>query len=182
MKRLFLLLSMATSLTLSLRTWAQGQASSYTSGILMMLQYAQDDFKSVISDKTGDLPEMGSSSYGLKEILDVGSESIIKSNNANTAFYMCNALLGASSTSILMHDVLGLVNMYAKAGKYTGEDYKTEDGKSITEVKDTDGNDVMKLISKYSNDGNDDNDVFAILIYGKSMQAKMKAQAANSGN
>ncbi|GAA4036941.1 hypothetical protein GCM10022409_22310 [Hymenobacter glaciei] len=39
-----------------------------------------------------------------------------------------------SAAWLLLNDVLGLVNERAKAGQYTGDDGKTDDGSSITNV------------------------------------------------
>ncbi len=167
MKKAILLLAMAMSFTF----FAHAQ-KNYTSSIVLMLEYANNDFKDILGVKGSDVPDLESASYTPKEIIGIGSESIIKSNNSDASFYLCSVpLLDAAK---LIKDVLDLANSYVKEGKFTGEDFSDDKGKSVTEIKNKEGFDVMKIVSQYTDDNNADNDYFLIAIYGKAMQAKMK--------
>lgn len=163
--------SILLAITMLFAFFAHAQ-KNYTSGILTMLEYANTNFKDIIGTKISDEPALEATNYSSKEILGIGSEKIVKNNNSEVAFYMCSLpLLDADK---LIKDVLDLANSYVKAGKFTGEDLTDGKGKTVTEIKNKEGYDVMRIVSQYIKDDNADNDYFAIVIYGKAMQEKIK--------
>jgi hypothetical protein len=162
MKRLFLLLSFITTTVI-----VQAQ-KDIKAGITLMLRYAETDFKGVIGDSLSPEPELEATNYTPKETIGVGTEKIVKGDSSDVCFYICSiSLLHANQ---LIHDALELANEFVQQGKFTGEDTNDGKGKSVTEIRDTAGNKVMHLISEYSDDGVEDNDYFAVIIYSKTMQ------------
>ncbi len=143
----------------------------YKPALLLMLQYADSDFKSIVGPKISEEPELEAANYQALEKLGIGSEKIIKANVSEMAFYTCTVSLLESHK--LIADALELANDQAKKGIFTGEDLSDGKGKTITVLKNKDGQEVMKLISQYVKDDSDENDFFAIVIYGKSIRIKM---------
>jgi hypothetical protein len=143
----------------------------YKPALILMLQYSDDDFKSIRGAKISEEPELEASNYQPAEKLGIGTEKIIKANASDVSFYTCTvSILEAHK---LIADALELANDYAKKGTFTGEDLSDGKGKTVTVLKNKEGQEVMKLISQYIKDDNDDNDFFAIVIYGKSIREKM---------
>lgn len=143
----------------------------YKPGILLMLQYSDSDFKSILGSKLSEEPDIESANYAPTEKIGIGSEKIIKSNNSDISFYTCSlSLLEASK---LITDVLELANDYVKKGIFTGEDLSDGKGKTVTVIKNKEGQEIMKLISRYVKDDSEENNYFAIVIYGKSLRTKM---------
>lgn len=163
MKKIILLF-----LLVLLSTFVNAQQKSYIPAVSLMLQYADQDFKNILGEKIGEEPSLVSGIYAPKEILGVGSEKIYKSNTSDLAFYTCTVAL--TDANAILQDVLDYVNMKVKAGDFTGEDFGDDKGKSLTVVKNKVGKDIIKIVTQYTDDNNFDNDYFALVIYGKSIQ------------
>lgn len=167
-KHLFLFL-LITSFSFIL-TRAQAQ-KDYKPGILLMLQYSDNDFKSILGPKLSDEPDIESANYAPTEKIGIGSEKIIKSNDSDMSFYTCTiSLVNAGK---LITDVLELANDYVKKGIFTGEDLSDGKGKTITVIQNKEGHEIMKIISRYVKDDSEENNYFVIVIYGKSLRTKM---------
>jgi len=151
---------------------ANAQQKNYKLALSLMLQYANQDFKSILGDKIGEEPSLKSDIYVPTEKLGIGSEKIYKSNTSNVAFYSCTVAL--TDATAILHDVLDYVNMKVKAGDFNGEDLTDGKGKNVTQVKNKEGLDILKIVTQYTDDDNFDNDYFALVIYGKAAQEKMK--------
>lgn len=157
------------SLLVMASAYVNAQQKNYKLALSLMMQYADQDFKSIMGEKTGEEPSLASGVYTPKEILGIGNEIIYKSNTSDVAFYTCTVAL--TEANAILHDVLDYVNMKAKAGDFTGKDVADGKGKNITFVKNKAGEDVIKIVTQYTDDNNFDNDYFALVIYGKSAQA-----------
>lgn len=141
---------------------------SYTMGVLTMMQYANEDFKSILGNKLEEIKESSIDIYSPKTIIGIGSEKIYKFQNSEMAFYSCMVpLLEASG---ILRDVLNYVNLKAKAGDFTGEESSDGKGKNTTIVKNKDGKEVIRIISQYIKDDTEDNDYVNVMIFGKAMQ------------
>lgn len=147
-------------------------AKNYEPALLVMMQYAQNDFEAIIGAKQESIPDIESTAYHTKEAIGIGSEMVIKSDHSDKAFYLLTGLLSDDGISKLIHDALKIANDGVTAGKFNGTDYN-EEGKSVTEIRDKDDRVLMKLISAYSDDNNPDNDTFSIMIFGKSLRESM---------
>jgi|GEM_PF-5913465 len=169
MRKHFFLSILISSLSLFI---AEAKAQKdYKPGLLLMLQYSDADFKSILGSKLSEEPEIESANYNPTEKLGIGSEKIIKSNSSDISFYTCTiSLLEASK---LITDVLELANDYVKKGIFTGEDLTDGKGKTVTVIKNKDGHEIMKLISRYVKDDPEENNYFVVVIYGKSLRTKM---------
>ncbi|MBO9658387.1 MAG: hypothetical protein J7527_06140 [Chitinophagaceae bacterium] len=143
----------------------------YKPGLLLLLQYADHDFKSIVGAKMSEEPELEAANYQPLEKIGIGSEKIIKANTSEMAFYTCTVSLLESHK--LIADALELANDQVKKGLFTGDDLSDGKGKTVTVLKNKEGHEVMKLISQYIKDDDDDNDFFAIVIYGRSIRMKM---------
>jgi len=157
-------------ITLSLVVHEARAQKDYKPGLLLMLQYSDADFKSILGSKLSEEPDIESANYDLTEKLGIGSETIIKGNNSDMTFYTCTiSLINAGK---LITDALELANDYAKKGIFTGEDFSDGKGKTVTVIKNKEGHEIMKLISRYVKDDTEENNYFAIVIYGKSLRMK----------
>lgn len=169
MKKLLYVLAMLT-FTLNVAQTTK----SYKLPISLMIQYAQNDFKDILGDKLESIPDLESAYYKPKEIIGIGSESLIKSDNSDKTFYICSALLLSEQTSQFIEDALKVVNDGVQAGKFSGRDYTDEKGRNITEVYQKDNDVVIRLISSYDKDADDDNNTFSMMIYGNTLGKIMK--------
>ncbi|PZR29013.1 MAG: hypothetical protein DI535_04710 [Citrobacter freundii] len=169
MRKHFFLFLFITSFSFIL-TKAEAQ-KDYKPGILLMLQYSDTDFKSILGSKLSEEPDIESANYAPTEKIGIGSEKIVRSNNSDMSFYTCT--LSLVDASKLINDVLELANDYVKKGIFTGEDLTDGKGKTVTVIKNKEGHEIMKIISRYVKDDSDENNYFAIVIYGKSLRTKM---------
>ncbi|MET0464172.1 MAG: hypothetical protein ABW007_13500 [Chitinophagaceae bacterium] len=152
-------------------SWKANAQKDYKPALLLMLQYSDNDFKNIRGAKISEEPELEAANYQPTEKLGIGTETIIKANTSDVAFYTCTvSILEAHK---LIADALELANDQAKKGIFTGEDLSDGKGKTVTVLKNKEGHEIMKLISQYIKDDTDENDFFAIVIYGKSIRAKM---------
>lgn len=145
------------------------QQKNYKLAVSLMIQYADEDFKSILGEKIGEEPSLASGIYAPKEVLGIGQEKIYKSNTSSLAFYTCTVALADANP--ILHDVLDYVNMKVKSGDMKGEDLTDGKGKNVTIVKNKAGKEIIKIVTQYTDDGNFDNDYFALVIYGKIAQA-----------
>lgn len=148
--------------------WVNAQQTNYRLAMTLLLRHADQDFKSILGDKIGEETSMASGIYSVKEGLGTGTEKIYKSNTSDVAFYTCT--IGLTDANAVLKDVLAYVNKKVAEGVFTGKDMTDGKGKNVTYVKNKEGNDIIKIVTQYSDDNDYSNDYFALVIYGKAAQ------------
>lgn len=160
MKKLLSLL-LLTALTIC----AHAQ-SSYKITFIQLLNDAQGKFSNAISTEIDKEPNANPDVkyYNTSIGFGGGKESIVVAAKNDLMIYTCSFDYSETEQLIkagkVLEDVLQVVNLYVKAGKYSGRDYEDDKGNLITELKTIDGQMAVKIITYPENAGS------GIMIYG----------------
>jgi hypothetical protein len=139
--------------------------SSYKITFIQLLNDAQEKFSNSISTEIdkGANANPDAKYYNTSIGFGGGEESILFAAKYDKIIYTCDfdysdtdQLLKAGK---VLEDVLQVVNLYVKAGRYSGRDYEDNKGNTITELKTIDGQMALKIITYPENSGS------AIWIY-----------------
>lgn len=161
MKKLLILFAVFSSFI-----FVNAQEKNYQLSVAVLLQHAQNNFKDLLGEQLPEDPALSDYLlYNPKEQIGIGTEQIYVSKSDNSRFYICYVPL--TEASAILQDVLNYVNMKAKNGDFIGEDIDAGNGKNVTMVKNTAGENVMKIETQYIKDDNFDNDYFALVINGR---------------
>jgi hypothetical protein len=154
--------SLSTLLLTAIAICAHAQ-SSYKITFIQLLNDAQEKFSNSIGTEINKDTNPNAKYYTTNIGFGVGKESITVTTQNNKAIYSCS-LYNLETDQLMiavkvLEDVLQVVNLYVKAGKYSGRDYTDDSGNEITELKTIDGQMALKIISYPENAGS------GIIIY-----------------
>ena len=149
MKKILLLLLVVTSIQFS----ATAQ-SPVIKEFRALLQSAKTNFKDDIGEKIEEDTANNLAYYKTKKAdFSVISSFIIHqlTNDGNTYVINYNVKDADANTLVLIMHIVDLyideLNAMIKTGNYTGRDYNTDDGMSVSEIKDLNGNHILNYKS-----------------------------------
>ena len=164
MKKILLLLSFAFLFVCKI----QAQTESIKLNLIMLIGSSEDEFKTLKKDFIGEEKEKNTSYYKCGTTLTSKVEAIIekKQTDESTLKYFFSYFNYSDTDEMLkankvLPDILQIVNMLVKGGKYTGRDFKDTNGDDITELKNKDGLVVFELVSLAESKG------LEVIIYAR---------------
>ena len=114
-----------------------------------LLNSAKSNFKDDIANKIQDDPATGNVFYETKRTISLAQTSIIQMKSGQNMYMIFYNVTddNIAKMPLIVDLYMDELNKMVKTGNYTGEDSKGKSGNDITDIRDKDGNLVLRYSS-----------------------------------